>query len=534
MSSSTVVQGKNSITMQGVHTIVAFPQWYINYNLEQLVRTGNTSDGKPLKDVNLTIGSSNQWLQGTIDKLWTNIHVNGSNNRVIFILSFSTGTMDYYDIANVPPTPEQVSIAGIQFGFEVDLCLEDIQMIQTVPDNVKKQVFGLLSNHDEGSFTIQQLFMDFQNAVVSQYNPSVTKFPESMPPSARIQFANYLNVYLSQLVSTGGNILGYSLKIHNPGNQPDPKATFPPTDLHFVTNQYNANTTSSLNADYDTLQYLMMTGNTPLPTINQNYWGNYSMPEDETTGCYGTMAISKALFIHQFLLPKLGPLINSYWTFSDNKNSLDANYTVSSGSFTPSALGGTFESGSSSGHSHKTNTWSNDDADYSLSVSTNFSVQPGTNQIVINRTTNLGITTTHWYGIKGHAASNKYSVFYSIPLQITIRLLGINDGKLVVSVDREIHDDSDNTVYGDPYGWFITKSEGEYSIWKSVSDTTDKIINHIVPAASLEAELPQLEQQISESLRLSPFVFPGGNQLFMSDPLFTDNGDLIIGLKYKK
>jgi hypothetical protein len=42
-----------------------------------------------------------------------------------------------------------------------------------------------------------------------------------------------------------------------------------------------------------------------------------------------------------------------------------------------------------------------------------------------------------------------------------------------------------------------------------------------------------VEKAIADNLSLTPFVFPCGNQLNMINPVFNDEGDLLLGLSYK-
>lgn len=47
------------------------------------------------------------------------------------------------------------------------------------------------------------------------------------------------------------------------------------------------------------------------------------------------------------------------------------------------------------------------------------------------------------------------------------------------------------------------------------------------------ALLQQIEQKIIQNLNYLSFVFPGSTELFVSNPVFNNEGDLILGLQYK-
>ena len=449
----------------------------------------------------------------------------------MFVLQFQSGTMEYWDVTVDPPVKESADLVGLQFGFDVNLAAAAVAIDGPLPDDVKKRVTELLTYLGPGAFTIQQLFMDLQNAVLSQYDPAVTVFPFTMSPSARAAFPQYLAQYMAQLQSAGGNILGYAVTVSDTADLP---ATFPPTSLEFVTNQYQGGPDgTTLDPDLDTINYLMMTGGQGFPGNLLPWWGDFVVPGDDNNGWYGTMAMANDLFIQQFLLPRLAPLVLQYWTFSHNDGSLLPDYSVQSGTFTPQALGGTWSSGTQSGTSHRTNTFSNDDIAYTMTITATLAVLPGTNTIQIIRNTDFDILYTHWYGAENNALKSQFQVWYNVPLTITIELLGIMNGQLQVNVTSTTRQKNPNTNYSDPYGWDITQTAGSTSIWNSIVDDMDTAINTMVGLAMPTALLPGVATTIQENLNFAPFVFPGGAQLFMANPEFTDAGDLLLGLQYE-
>lgn len=517
--------------MQGVSTILAMPQWYVNYNFSQLLRYGKTKEDKSLQDVDLTLEKNKDaYVKGVIAKITTELVVPDSPRKINFIITFSTGTMQYFDLETNQYATAKID--GLVYGFTVDLNLQDLENNPNIPEDVKKQVEKLIKHLGEGAFTIQQLFMDFTNASISQYNPTVTVFPEEMNASARSAFPYFMQVYIQELSQVGGGILGYGITVNNPGNVPVKVATFPPTSLDFVTNQYK-DENNQLNSDYNTINYLMMTGNRALPGNLETWWGNFITPK-QGSDWYGTLAEAKSIFIDQFILDKLGADVNVFMKLKDTTKSVEPDFDIESGSFTPTTLGGTFSSGVKKGHSHKTNTFSNDDGYYEFSVDVTLAVQPKTNQIIITRKVKFSVTAEHWYGIENHALKDKIKIDYAMQLKITIELQGVVDGELQVNVTKEITPEkAKNTAYADPYGWWITGVKGSYPVWLSASNTFDKIIGDFAETAAPESILPNIEKTIKDNLNFSPFIFPGGNQLFMNNPSFNEEGDLIVGLSYK-
>ena len=522
---------KQGTVMQGVDNIVAMPQWYINFNLANLVKSGTTVDGAPIKDVALQNGNAPMFLKGTLSSLRTEVYVPGSVTRVKFILSFASGEMDYYDLNQYPPTPERCSIAGMQFGFDVNLSYEDVENSKVLPPDVQKTVSSMLQYLGPGAFTIQHLFMDLENAALDQYDQTVTVYPKDMPDSAREAFPHYLGTYMQTLSKAGGNTLGYAIAVPDDASIP---ATFPPTALKYVTNQYRG-PDGALNTDLDTVNYLVMTEGRAFPGNLLPWWGDFVVPEDDSNGWYGSMALAKSLFLERFLLPRLGPLVTPHWELSNRTGTLDPGYTEKQGSLSPVStwLGGTFHYASPQGHSHVTNTLSNDDAYFNMSVDVDLRLEPGTNTIVISRTTSFDIDVIHWKGLEGAALKDEYRIWYVVPLTVTVELIGVVDGKLQVAATTQTTQKPPNVFSDTPYFWYSTGAQGSVGVFTATGDTMINAVDNMIKLAVPEALQPGIVEVIENSLNLQPLIFPGNAELFMANPFINAEGDLLLGLQYK-
>lgn len=90
-------------------------------------------------------------------------------------------------------------------------------------------------------FSIRQLFMDFQNANLANWDTSSTTVPPlaqvvdldnngnpipgttqvvniSTDPSSNSYFVLYMNEYMKQTQQNGHHILGYTIAVNNPNN----------------------------------------------------------------------------------------------------------------------------------------------------------------------------------------------------------------------------------------------------------------------------------------------------------------------------
>jgi hypothetical protein len=522
--------GKEATRMQGVHTILALPQSYLAYRLGVLLRTGHTTTGGSLKDVRLPINEKDQlWLEGTVSALGITVWVPGSVGKVLFTVTFSAGRMEYYDLQVLPPTPKTCDIAGLTVGFLVDLAKAGVDPKDhgTLPADIQDLAAGLPA----GSFTINQLFLDLENADLAQYDTASTVFPPTMPASARSEFSLYLATYLDWIRQAKGHVLGYGITVPD---WHDAVATYPPASLDFVTNKYTAAKSEPTDVKRDCLLYLMMTGREPLPSNTRPWWGNFVLPDDGAKdGWYGAMAMARSLFVDDFLVRHLSPIVTRNWELGNNDDGLDLVKQDRASSLVPVAGGLAWDCRNQSGKSHKTNAFSSDDVVTTMSWDVSVTYVPGTDRLVITRVVDFDVNFTHWYSGHGHTDSTSCRVWYHVPLTVTVTMAGVVDGRLQVTASSSYPQPDPMTPADLPMAHLIVKSEGASSGWQSISEALDKTVSDIVGATLDEAIGYDVAAAVTRNLNLTPFVFPGGAQLGLVRPVFNTEGDLIFGVSQK-
>lgn len=146
-----------------------------------------------------------------------------------------------------------------------------------------------LQNIDSGSmFSIQQLALDLTNA--PQSNGLVSD--EGAPIDGQQLFNQYLNTFWEYLKDTEATIL---LNAVQPAtNNATPSLL--PTSMNFLVKTYDGSTE---NAGLDTLNYLVMSNNNPLPNpVNPISWNWVELPDGNNTALpSGVMAVQKADFV---------------------------------------------------------------------------------------------------------------------------------------------------------------------------------------------------------------------------------------------
>jgi hypothetical protein len=113
-----------------------------------------------------------------------------------------------------------------------------------------------LSDED---FTIQSLFLNFENANISNFDTTKSKLPDGSDSDFQNAIANYFNM----TIAGSGNpyVLGYG--IHRKKIKATEKAMFQPTSLAFSTSYSNKNKQSGV---FSALNFLMMLNDTKPPS----------------------------------------------------------------------------------------------------------------------------------------------------------------------------------------------------------------------------------------------------------------------------
>jgi hypothetical protein len=386
---------REATVMQGVHTILATPQWYVNAQLSQLLR----DDTNNLRKVKVPLKPGGPlFLAGSVAELSVRVIVPGSVGKVAFTVRFESGVMDYRDLTSDSSDVLQADISGLRISFLVDLAKAGVSDLAAVPAVVRDRADELAKSF-QGAFTIEQLFLDLTNADLAAYDPADTVFPKDMPSSAVAMFPIYLATYLEEIRKADGHVLGYAVTVPD---WTDPTPSFPPRSIDFVTNEYRDGVDKTGNRDLDSIQYLMMTGTAKLPPNLAPWWGDFIQPTDSHDNAhFGAIAMAKELFVDGYLLPRLAPLVCGCWTIRDTDDSLDvARSSVTWGDFVPTPDGGSFSYGPVSSRSHQTNTFSNDDMDYTFTWNVTLKYVPGTATVRIERAVDFRLKYTHWYGVE--------------------------------------------------------------------------------------------------------------------------------------
>ena len=408
--------------------------------------------------------------------------------------------------------------------FSVDLALASVTL-DSLPANVQQVVSQSVDNLGPDMFTIQQLYLDLNNAAFDNFQNKI----EHMPAMAITLMSGIMKAYLAELQSNGGIIFGYVTQ--STAASPSPP-TFMPTALDFcVTPWTDPATGQHSSPGLDTLNYLVMTGNNPLPPDPPLGFG-FNWVDDDTV--QGTMAVRRGL-IFDFLIPQLNPILQ---TISPTLHA-DADHAAitfgtsdSKPSFTivdpPSASSESTAVAAEYSYSTSAND-SDSGFGYSCSVSSDYSsgctltIALGTVQDTLELTGFVTCSASEEVDASNSDASTDMPATtynWSVNLQLQMDLA--NNGSLdLVVIGSDF--DSPPTVEGDGSSWLDTFTANMQQYVSDFSGLRAQV------QTNLDAVLPEIKQALSSA---NHFVFPGANTFAFKNPQFSADFDLASNITY--
>ena len=156
-------------------------------------------------------------VDGYLDgKMRVSVNIEHSGTAALLMLKFDSGNFGYYKGIGRHAVWTVVDMTGWTFGIPVNLDLaklekDDIDKKIKVPDSVKKQLHAF----QDDFFTVNHLFMDFENTNLINFDPTKTSV-NGKGDDVQKQFVFFMQEYLSKMkasADSGGNpyVLGYAM-----------------------------------------------------------------------------------------------------------------------------------------------------------------------------------------------------------------------------------------------------------------------------------------------------------------------------------
>ncbi|KLP05068.1 Uncharacterized protein LW94_14145 [Fusarium fujikuroi] len=577
MSSTLQSPSRLGLKLQDYDQVIALSQGNINETLElHFMRNEKLQEFKAMFP---TYG-----LKGKLSSPSVHLIDKENADQAIFYLNFESGTYYYFEQpSNTPqydedgfplpvgqPTRVKVDVSDWSLAFFVDF---SFKRMATVPDKIRNAI------ELPGSYSVNQLLIDFGTPEILNIawdHCSTPGVPEAQKATCRAEIRMFLGTHLESVLlkENDHNILGYTVKIDAP---PDGETVekrlkgvfkkaphFPPTSVRLQTINYRPDgrevQAGGEKSDHNAFLFTEMTQFRKMPNQDLQWSGDWFYG-----GIGGTLAMSRQIFLDQYLAEKLQPAIAGPWKmanhigntcteFSDRilkfqfrgddewilKRSRDTSVNMRRGAGVQltyhdvdenSAQWGDEKEESVKALAAKEHYWYN-----KAELSCVIEPQVGTGKIII--TTDLKTDTQRT--VKSKVGSSDLQLVCKIQWNTTIDLRAIEtDAKLLVGVESKKPIVNVDIVKDTAKVEGTGEAAEQWEKWiqEAAADRKkrplkERIETHIEMFQYLSGNIAHnLEEALNQQGR---FIFPGGGTFDMKDPIFSKEGDLLIGLTFRE
>lgn len=529
-SQTAVGDTENVLTESGFDMCLALSQQAINSQMQVAWKAwkhrkniGNTIDISQLIKTESGIKPSKYGLRSVVlDEPYLDLSVqNVKLGQVKVTLTLASGVVRYFDEETEEAATYTFSNWRISFITDLSKKSVDTKILATI-DSVSAEAVQTLiqqSGLPESVFSIEFLFLRLTDVNCLLLDNKNIEIPEDVPSAAKDKALSSLNALLQG--EMGEFMLGTVVR----RNKAQATPTFAMTDFIF---DVHADTAV---AEASTLNYLGMMSQRPLPanldTARIKMADAWVRPEqlDGTVSMVsGVMAISKSVFMDQYLIPKFTGLIGKApiakgltWTFLDGSQGswqtgdiIDRKWSKGRDwTLTLSVVPGTTR------------------VNISGRVSSYAKMDGYTKEVDLGRLGDLGGYHTEWIHIAGHQD-------FSGSIQL-------NEGS------RDTEDSARNfvltaTVTNEFNGLVVDEKETEggakvltvfqdvftgSTFEESLSNAQREDVNNI------RVWLDQVIKNVGLDLSQHAFIPPGGGVFTFQNPRFSKAGDLLFDVIYK-
>jgi len=312
------MNGNNDAILGYCNMVLAISQDTINYQFEELSNQGiiredwnivvveEEEENKTEVYVNLTENEFNDLIKEEDFDYAFNAIINTPTveilqetpKEVLFTIPFVSGTMYYWMGHGRKAKLTSIDMAGWKYAFKVFLArvnkdVKDTNWIENSEQSFQETIKNI--GLPQELFTIESLFIDFENTNYADYDPQKSHVPVDISELATFQ--NILSNYLKSLRGEKNPyILGYAPVIKEIKNQE--KALFQPTALRYSTS-YNSDPSMSA------FNFLMMIDNQGFPDRQDVGILPKSLIKSSSSEVDGALGIDFNLFYEKYLLPFL-------------------------------------------------------------------------------------------------------------------------------------------------------------------------------------------------------------------------------------
>lgn len=241
--------------------------------------------------------------------------VENENFSLMFILEFERGNLSYMDNGSFA----SADLAGKRYAFNVPIGKVKITEDEMYITGDKEKTLRD-SGFSEEDFTIESIFLNFNDANISSFSESRSNLPDVQRSKTFLQLS-ITNYFKALSDSQNPYVLGYTIKKRVV--TPSQRAMLFPTGASFSTSKSSEARASSFN-------FLMLVNNNKFPSVGGSGILKYNLIEkskDKSSGGNGTIAINYSTFKDVYLKALNESVIDNFdSSFKNNQNALYDNF----------------------------------------------------------------------------------------------------------------------------------------------------------------------------------------------------------------
>lgn len=560
-------KSRMGLTLQGYDQVIALSQTNINQSLKRYFKI----DEARMANFKAILGPEEDpdySLIGKIDPPSIELIDADKADQAIYTIRFQKGAK--YTYWGADPTNKrgaqkkfEVPAEGWVLAFYVNFAMEKCERM---PDDVKDVVMKA------GSYSVDQLVIVFGTADLMDFDWIHAKFPgmddKDVLLDAKAQMSKFVDKWLLSLKTAepgkSHNVLGYTVKLDVAGDPSreqllkrigDTPPSFPPIKVQFQTiaNKPDATSKGDRSDPYNAFLFTEMCGipddskARPLPQHDLQWSGNWFYG---TIG--GSLLMSSGIFLKEFVGKLVEPIHNSCTKFADSlakRQTWDAEVRM------PRAKTGekvefmgdwvhgswvTYDKNqwmlqSTSTSQHNEIPWVDQGRSFTVQVNVQavmtswLKPKPKTSTFDIEQRLEIVTKWSDFSTQYAFDATSSFSWNYAVQLA-AVNSNGELDPTVTYTKNEKPALTSTITVRGVLIrGIGSNQTEDERKNWDNYQSILKGTIQNKMPSSTDFTN--KLVQGLSGQKK---FVFPGGGTFDISDPLFTEAGDLLLSLVYRQ
>ncbi|KAI1490629.1 hypothetical protein F5X96DRAFT_669502 [Biscogniauxia mediterranea] len=498
--------------------IIVLSQKVINAGFKNMWKIAQGDDDSPLKHFKKT--SHGEYIDSDVGVPSVKVHVESRGPILYFLLSLTRGELVVYENDD-SDNLLKFDIKDWILAFNVYINQKKI-----TKDSDKYKEFKKRAGLPESNFSLVQLFIDSS----SKFNEALTTFGDhsldGLTPSTRARVIDFITNWLLVMSQEGNSILGYSAQREENDELNKYAPSFPPTSIDYFPYPWlgaSGNGSAKDGQDENSLSYLMMSNFTSRPAQGAiPYTGPWTNGGSRGASfCMGRplfwgwlLSLMRKLSMAMTPIPEepyvayVGKPDDMPWRYGwtwhiGDSDAKDDDYKwIPSGQNAWQAKSSDKYSFSRADHPHEKNDYETAE-EWSENIEATVSFNAGKEVV------NLGGSSTFTFMVKLRTSWS-----------ISVYMTSIEEGGIIFqtrnkgTADVKIIDVVDTMKLGDTPDAIAAELADDLK--SNVSTVLDSIEDKLVNA-------------LANANRL---CLPAAGTFFMKDPIFNQNGDLLVSLAY--